>query len=224
MWDRKRILRAALLYAGAAFALILTFVAFFQLRSFQRHLCPPDTQVWGANDISLILVPIPVTLIGVAFGPALARRIRRAQAESTTSVPTLLPLAGWLGVAALVLWVILTVNAVFSYYCITPREILLSSNLFTGPKIYEWTSVERVVAQCSHVSGPHPRDVLRLELVTREGQVFDAARGPLYVAVKTVSGALADLSYSYDVAGVLDTCPAQYRAALLSPALAAHLS
>lgn len=222
--DQRKIPVSVPVVAAGAILLALAIVSLFQLRPFQQHLCPADTQVWGANDISLFVLPIPLILFAAVLAPPLVRRIRQARADSAIQVPTLLPLAMWIAGGAIILWGLLAINAAFSYYCLTPKEILVHSSLFASSKVYEWSDVEEVVAECSYVGGPHPRQILQLDLVMRDGQTFHAARGPLNIAVETVAMALGNQPYSYDTSGILDSCAQEYRVELLSPALMAHRS
>lgn len=194
-------------------------------RNYWHSMCPADASYWhGTSDSAFELLMLLILLAGF-YGRALEKKLKGAKAAADAAhVPTV-PLGfivKWIAAAAGVLCGVGMLSSAFSYYCVTPREILYRATYFTADKTYPWSAVQRVEAYCELVTIRHSRqNVHSLIVIMDDGQKFDVAAGGDVGSVQTLVTALGTHGYTYDP-HIRDSCRPEWRAALLSPALLSH--
>jgi hypothetical protein len=181
---------------------------------YRASLCPPDALVCGAYGVWADILTQALAYLA-AFPPLIILTV--ALLRSATWAWRLLLIYAVLFVVLVgPLWMV----AAAAYYGVTPRGIAVRDNPLGDGKLYLWSSVIHVAADCAIGFGGGAVPAFKLTLI--DGVVLDpgvedgfAARYP------AVAGALADLPFIYDNSGATAHCPPPYRD-LFRPRPGAH--
>jgi hypothetical protein len=171
---------------------------------FRASLCPPDALI--CSGFGIWALTLTQVLPYLAFFPPLLI-LGVAAARSPVLAFRVLLVYGALFVLLLApLWML----AAPSYYTMTPRGIVRQDGPLGQGRLYDWTRVVQIVADCSAGT---LGDVIPIFAITlADGTVLDPAAVDGFVAqYPAIAKALAGSFFTYDNGGLSAHCPAAYR-------------
>jgi hypothetical protein len=188
--------------------IVLAFVAPLGLgvaaSRYRASLCPPDALICGAHGTWAYILTQAVAYLAAL--PPLIILIVAAVRSAAWAWRVLIVYAVLFVLLVGPLWMV----AAAAYYGLTPRGIAVRNGPLGEGKLYAWSSVIHVMADCA--TGFRGRAVPAFKLTLIDGVVLDpGAEAGFAERYPAIAGALADRQFIYDHSGADAHCPPPYR-------------